>query len=35
MAASTRFTMYGRPISETVGLLDMYTDMNVGEPDRE
>ena len=26
--------MYGRPASETVGLLDMYTDMNAGEPDR-
>ena len=27
-------TLYGRPASETVGLLDMYTDMNAGEPDR-
>ena len=27
--------MYGRPASETVGLLDMYTDMNPGEPDRK
>ena len=26
--------MYGRPASETAGLLDMYTDMNAGEPDR-
>ena len=26
--------MYGRPASETVGLLDMYTDMNAGRPDR-
>lgn len=26
--------VYGRPASETVGLLDMYTDMNAGEPDR-
>ena len=26
--------MYGRPASETVGLLDMYTDMNAGEPGR-
>lgn len=26
--------MYGRPASETVGLLDMYTDMNAGDPDR-
>lgn len=26
--------MYGRPASETVGLLDMYMDMNAGEPDR-
>ena len=25
---------YGRPASETVGLLDMYTDRNAGEPDR-
>lgn len=25
--------MYGRPASETVGLLDMYTDMNAGKPD--
>lgn len=27
--------VYGRPASETVGLLDMYTDMNAGEPDRK
>lgn len=27
--------MYGRPASETVGLIDMYTDMNAGEPDRK
>ena len=27
--------MYGRPASETVGLLDMYTDMNAGAPDNE
>lgn len=27
--------MYGRPASETVGLLDMYTDLNAGEPDRK
>ncbi len=27
--------MYGRPASETVGLLDMYTDMNAGRPDRD
>lgn len=26
---------YGRPAVETIGLLDMYTDMNAGEPDRE
>ena len=26
--------MYGRPASETVGLLDMYTDVNAGRPDR-
>ena len=25
--------MYGRPASEAVGLLDMYTDMNAGKPD--
>lgn len=25
---------YGRPANETVGLLDMYTDRNAGEPDR-
>ena len=25
--------MYGRPATETVGLLDMYTDMNAGKPD--
>lgn len=27
--------MYGRPASETVNLLDMYTDMNSGRPDNE
>lgn len=27
--------MYGRPASETVGLLDCYTDMNAGKPDNE
>lgn len=27
--------MYGRPAAETVGLLDMYTDMNAGKPDNE
>lgn len=27
--------MYGRPASETVGLLDMYTDISAGEPDRQ
>lgn len=27
--------MYGRPASETVGLLDMYTDICAGEPDRK
>ncbi len=26
---------YGRPATETVGLLDMYTDTNAGEPDRQ
>ena len=26
---------YGRPATDTVGLLDMYTDMNAGEPDRQ
>lgn len=26
---------YGRPANETVGLLDMYTDRNAGEPDRQ
>ncbi len=26
--------VYGRPASETVGLLDMYTDISAGEPDR-
>lgn len=25
---------YGRPATETVGLLDMYTDISSGEPDR-
>ena len=25
---------YGKPATETVGLLDMYTDMNAGQPDR-
>lgn len=27
--------MYGRPASETVGLLDMYTDISAGAPDRQ
>lgn len=27
--------MYGRPASETVGLLDMYTDICAGDPDRK
>lgn len=27
--------MYGRPASETVGLLDCYTDMSAGRPDNE
>ena len=27
--------MYGRPASETVGLLDIYTDISAGRPDRE
>lgn len=27
--------MYGRPANETVGLLDSYTDLNAGRPDRE
>ena len=27
--------MYGRPASETVGMLDCYTDMNAGLPDNE
>lgn len=27
--------MYGRPATETVGLLDCYTDRNVGRPDNE
>ena len=26
---------YGRPATEIVGLLDMYTDRNAGEPDRQ
>lgn len=26
---------YGRPATETVGLLDMYTDRNAGKPDRQ
>ncbi len=26
--------MYGRPANETVGLLDMYTDISHGEADR-
>ncbi|MGN0133067.1 MAG: hypothetical protein ACI4AA_11550 [Lachnospiraceae bacterium] len=26
--------MYGRPANETVGLLDMYTDISQGENDR-
>ena len=25
---------YGRPATEAVGLLDMYTDISAGEPDR-
>ncbi len=25
---------YGRPATETVGLLDMYTDLSAGKPDR-
>ena len=25
---------YGRPSTETVGLLDMYTDISAGKPDR-
>ena len=25
---------YGRPATETVGLLDMYTDISAGKPDR-
>lgn len=25
---------YGRPATETVGLLDMYTDISAGTPDR-
>ena len=27
--------VYGRPASETVGLLDMYTDMAAGRPDND
>ncbi len=27
--------MYGKPASETVGLLDCYTDRNAGSPDNE
>ncbi len=27
--------MYGKPASETVGLLDCYTDRNAGPPDNE
>ena len=27
--------MYGRPASETVGMLDCYTDMNAGLPDND
>ncbi len=27
--------MYGRPATETVGLLDCYTDRNAGRPDNE
>ncbi len=27
--------MYGRPASETVGLLDMYTDISGEKPDRD
>lgn len=26
---------YGRPATETVGLLDMYTDISAGEADRQ
>lgn len=26
---------YGRPATETVGLLDMYTDLSAGKADRE
>lgn len=26
---------YGRPATETVGLLDMYTDISAGSPDRD
>lgn len=26
---------YGRPANETIGLLDMYTDLNAGKPDNE
>ena len=26
---------YGRPSNETVGLLDMYTDISAGAPDRD
>ena len=26
---------YGRPATETVGLLDMYTDISAGDSDRE
>lgn len=26
---------YGRPATETVGLLDMYTDISAGKPDRD
>lgn len=27
--------MYGRPANETVGLLDMYTSMNSGDPESD
>jgi len=27
--------MYGRPANETIGLLDCYTDLSAGKPDRD
>lgn len=27
--------VYGKPGTEVIGLLDMYTDMNAGKPDNE